>query len=382
MKMKLAIGVLLLIMPAGALLAAHITVKGPCTLARAIASANNDASRFCTPGRGPDSIGIPANSRIVLTQANNTKFGRPAGLPVIRSAMGINGNGSTIQRALTAPKFGIFAVTTAGRLTLNNLDISGADAAPAGGLYNFGTTYLNASTFRNNSRGVTNEGSLFVNSSNFIANNGGAIVSFSSSTADVTTVIRDSVISRNSAVGAALFLSETALITDSIIANNLSGIGHASSHSMVPGGILVNGNTVIKDATITGNVSETRGGGIGVTGHAILALIRSVVSGNHAPVAPEIFVAPGAIVLSDTNNVIGQQGMAGVAGFVPSPSDIAPVTPVEAVVDPVTGIPAPNSLVIDGVTDGTCTDPNAVDGNGDGGVACDIGAVEVPAPAL
>jgi len=49
------------------------------------------------------------------------------------------------------------------------------------------------------------------------------------------------------------------------------------------------------------------------------------------------------------------------------------------VVNPETGIPPPNSPAVDGVTDGTCQDPTAVDGNGDGGVACDIGAVEVPA---
>jgi hypothetical protein len=367
-----------LLMVAGASQAAHIGVKGKCTLARAIVSANTDASRFCTPGHGPDSISLPLNSSIVLTQVNNTTLGRPMGLPAIRSAIGINGNGSTIRRVLTAPLFGIFAVSRAGRLTLNNLTVADAEAPPVGGLYNFGTTFINNSTFRHNIRAVTNEGSLFVNGSNFIANNGGAIVSHSSSAPDVTTVIRGSSILRNVAGGAAVYLSGTALIADSDVMKNSSFTGSASSNSLLPGGITVNGNVVIRDSTITGNTSETRGGGIGVTANGILTLVRSIVSGNHAPIGPEIYVSPGGVVLGDTNNVIGQQGTAGVLGFVPGPSDVVPNVPAQQVVNPQTGIPAPNSLVIDGVTDGTCADPTAVDGNGDGGVACDIGAVEVP----
>jgi len=101
-------------------------VKGRCTLARAIVAANNDASRLCTPGRGPDSISLPVRSSLVLTQINNTTLARPMGLPVIRSAMGINGNESSIRRVINAPRFGIFGVSKAGRLTLNNVRVSGA----------------------------------------------------------------------------------------------------------------------------------------------------------------------------------------------------------------------------------------------------------------
>ena len=68
-----------------------------------------------------------------------------------------------------------------------------------------------------------------------------------------------------------------------------------------------------------------------------------------------------------------------MTGFTPGPSDIVSTTPVEQVGNPQTGILAPNSPVLDAVTDGTCTNPLAVDGNGAGGVACDIGAIEVPA---
>src|SRR5215217_6062704 len=270
-----------LLIAAGASHAAHISVKGRCTLARAIVAANNNASRFCTPGRGPDSISLPVRSSLVLTQINNTTLARPMGLPVIRSAMGINGNESSIRRVINAPRFGIFGVSKAGRLTLNNVRVSGA----IGGLHNFGTTFINSTTFRHNSRGVTNEGSLFVNGCNFIANNGGAIVSFSSSTADVTTVIRGSSILRNIAIGAALNLYGTALVADSTIADNFSAAGDNPT-GIRSGGVLINGAVVIRDSTITGNISQTRGGGIGVTANGTLALIRSIVSGNHAPIAP------------------------------------------------------------------------------------------------
>ena len=115
MKVKLVIGAAL-IMAAGALQAVHITVKGRCTLARAIVSANNDASRFCTPGRGPDTIGFPAKQVIVLIKGSI--FRGKTGLPLIRSAIAINGKGSVIRRALGAPALDLFNVARSGRSTL------------------------------------------------------------------------------------------------------------------------------------------------------------------------------------------------------------------------------------------------------------------------
>jgi hypothetical protein len=78
-------------------LAATINVRGPCTLGRAITSANNDiAVAGCTRGRGADTIVLPANSTQTLTAVNNNYYG-PTGLPLIRSNITIAGNGSTIR---------------------------------------------------------------------------------------------------------------------------------------------------------------------------------------------------------------------------------------------------------------------------------------------
>jgi len=179
-----------------------------------------------------------------------------------------------------------------------------------------------------------------------------------------------------------LQLGEIANISNTTISNNTNTAD--ALRRIVGEGIQTGFDALltIKDSTITRNTAQSAGGGIAVVQKSILVLVRSIVSGNHATVAPEIYVQPGSAVIGDNNNVIGQHAEPGVQGFVPSPSDTTPGTPVKAVVNPKTGAPAPNSLVIDGVTNGTCIDPQAVDDNGDGGVACDIGAVEVPAPAL
>jgi hypothetical protein len=78
-----------------------------------------------------------------LAAVNNTVYGN-TGLQVIRGAITIVGNGSTIRPVSTAPKFRIFAMSDAGNLTLQRTTISGGDASDTasyespegGGLYN------------------------------------------------------------------------------------------------------------------------------------------------------------------------------------------------------------------------------------------------------
>jgi len=93
--------------------AAVINVGGTCSLAlaRAIVSANNDVSPqgFCRPGRGAHTIVWPPKSIQTLTAVNNTNYG-PTGLPTIRTPITILGNGSTIRRVKSAPKFQIISV--------------------------------------------------------------------------------------------------------------------------------------------------------------------------------------------------------------------------------------------------------------------------------
>ncbi|MBA2492025.1 MAG: hypothetical protein H0V34_10100 [Gammaproteobacteria bacterium] len=128
--------------------AAIINVGGSCSLARAIVSANNDSSPqgFCRPGRGADTINLPANAVFGFFQANNTNYG-PAAIPTMRTPITIVGNGSRIQRVKTAPRFHIFSVAKTGKLTLQKTTVSGG----IGGLRNNGGILnLNNSTVSGN----------------------------------------------------------------------------------------------------------------------------------------------------------------------------------------------------------------------------------------
>jgi hypothetical protein len=96
--------------------AADIIVGGGCTLVDAIISANTDtATGVCTDGSGADTLVLPAGSTQTLTVVNNADNG----VPVITSAITLQGDGSTIRRAATAPPYRIFNVAAGvGTLTL------------------------------------------------------------------------------------------------------------------------------------------------------------------------------------------------------------------------------------------------------------------------
>ena len=65
---------------------------------QAIRAANTDtAIGGCPKGSGADTIRLPVGSTQTLTTVNNTTYG-PTGLPVIISAITIEGNDSTIKR--------------------------------------------------------------------------------------------------------------------------------------------------------------------------------------------------------------------------------------------------------------------------------------------
>lgn len=100
--------------------AASITVDGSCTLVDAITAANTDtATGGCAAGSGADTITLTGD--VTLTSANNGDNG----LPLIRSAVTIEGDGHTIARAASAPAFRIFDVESPGNLTLNATTIMG-----------------------------------------------------------------------------------------------------------------------------------------------------------------------------------------------------------------------------------------------------------------
>jgi hypothetical protein len=128
--------------------AATVNAGGGYTLVDAITSANTDtATGGCRDGSGADTLVLPAGSTQTLTVVNNAGNG----LPVVTSAIIIQGNGSTIRRAPIAPPFRIFNVAAGvGRLTLQATSVAGGSAGVGGRLLNSGTAILAGSTLLNN----------------------------------------------------------------------------------------------------------------------------------------------------------------------------------------------------------------------------------------
>ena len=108
-----------------------IAASDGCSLPEAIINANNDdqsGSTDCATGySGLDTITLDTD--VTLTDVNNSTYGH-TGLPVVTSAITIEGNDHTISRDASASSdFRIMAVSSGGDLTLNSATISGGVAA-------------------------------------------------------------------------------------------------------------------------------------------------------------------------------------------------------------------------------------------------------------
>ena len=254
-----------------------------CGLIEAILNARtsnaNGMRPDCASGNvnGLDTISLPTNGEFVLTSAHNEQFG-PTGLPVITSAVTIDGHGATIRRADgdTVPAFRILAVDNAGNLTLRNVTISNGD--------------VRAST--DNGGGVLNKNVLIVEGSAFIANlaySGGAIFSDEGS----TTTIVDSSLTGNMAdtwervynydnPGGGIFAAGDVTISNSLISGNEGSEG---------GGIALDSSTGQSVATVTGstianNIASReyggKGGGIWIGANTQATITGSTIADNIA----------------------------------------------------------------------------------------------------
>ncbi len=382
----------------------------PRPLVNAITAANSDtATGGCPAGSGPDALNLVAGSTHTLTAVNNNTYGNN-GLPVVKSPITIEGNGSTINRHSSAPAFRIFAINSSGNLTLNDTTVSGGVAVgsfPAnfgGGVYNRGTLTLTRSTVSGNSAaafggGVSSSGGSF-----------GDPYTKTSSTATLT----NSTVSGNSAGlcgggvsnggGTEAPYNSTATLTNSTVSGN---------NSAGNGGGVCNGfdsTLTLTHSTVSGNSAVNRGGGVYNFGDNVTATLRrSLISGNTASTTPppttssgwEVFNRIDSIAANDFN-LFGQSGIpnaqafGGFGGFTPGMTDITAtsdgVTPtaLAAILDStlmdnggptdthalVTGSPAIDAYPPDG--SGSCA--VATDQRGvvrPQGAACDIGAFEL-----
>ncbi len=304
-------------------------------------------------------------------------------------------------------------INNSGNLTLSDIILSNNKATQGGGIYNTGSLTATRLTLSGNEAstfggGVCHSGSehLTISDSIFTANqagaNGGGINNsygtltvtnsvFTNNRADSTDggggigsgggtlTVTNSTLSGNETAGsggAILTWQNTLTVTNSTLSGNAA--------NQYGGGIKAYGTTILTNSTLTGNMAISGGGGIHrYTG--TLTLNNSIVSGNTALTGKEI---NGGYSAESSSNLFGENGVSGVEGATPLPSEII-AGPLSAVIGLladnggptqthglVAGSPAidngNNSLIPTGIT---------TDQRGEGfprivGNSVDIGAVE------
>ncbi len=215
---------------------------GPdCTIRDAITAANTDTpTGGCPAGNGADTIELPFNAIITLTEVDNDPDPpfSATGLPSVTSVVTINGNWTTVQRHDSpsggTPNFRIIRVAGDGDLTVNGLTISnGSIPSGAGG-------------------GILNS--------------------------DATLTLTNSNVGGNrSFAGGGIFNTGTLTLTNSTISGNTASLCVPECFG-VGGGIWSNGTVTLTNSTVSGNSADVTGGGILNSGAAML--IDSTVCGN------------------------------------------------------------------------------------------------------
>ena len=403
---------LLLEISTGAVQAATIFVdNNTCTLSDAITAANQDTiSGGCVSGSGTDVIEIPLNSTIDL---NNE-------LPEISDSLTVNCNNSTIQRNSNAANFPIFTNGVVNDLTLNDCIITNGvspnlnknlGGGVTGASYGFLT--INRSTITGNiGGGVYTYGQQVEINDSMISNNLGH-ANATSMSAGISIFggsvnINNSTISGNKTYGDAqgggiyfyegYFMGSGSLdLTNTTISNNSTESGG--------GGIHINSNTKatidgevtvrLKSVTLVNNTTQGAGGGIFNDSGDFNVIRNSIISGNPALQANEIFSTNAdGFELTDFN-LIGLNGDEGIEGFVfdqNSTNAIIQTANLSEVIDTQltdnggltpTHALSPNSVAIDFIPLASCfesTDQTGkarpIDGNADEVADCDVGAFE------
>jgi Right handed beta helix region len=227
---------------------------GKCSLIEAIINANDDAATHpdCAAGSGADTIVLPKDSTITLTEYYTDYFGY-TGLPVITSAIVVEGNRSTVARKSDASVLRLFAISSSGDLALNNISLTGGSL--------FSEYYYTGSGY--NGGAIYNGGRLKITrtiiSGNKSLGNGGAI--HASHTA--ITTIDNSIITENTAYnyysgGGGVSNLGTLVILNSSISGNSVGILPYTPWCESSGGGIYNleGTISIQNSIISNNKAQ------------------------------------------------------------------------------------------------------------------------------
>ena len=302
MAWSLAGAALLLALGQGVATAATITVTtndpnviadGQCSLIEAIVNANNDVATHadCVAGSGADTIVLPANTNVMLSNANgSTQYAAPIGLPLITSRITIEGNGAMISRPGNAPAFGLMAVNSPGDLTLQGVTLSGGSSGSGGALYNyFGAVTIENSTISGNTAnfnggGVINTaGNLTITNSTIsgnIANAAGGVLNkyycyFGFGCSDGTLTLNRSLIAGNQAASA-LEMQNNSIVT----ANNFNLFGanrNAGVTGFSPGATDI---VPVRGVTVADILGPLENNGGPTQTHALVAGSPAINAGN------------------------------------------------------------------------------------------------------
>ena len=266
-----------------------IANNGKCSLMEAIWNARStnagNMKADCKAGNtgGSDTVVLPTGGEFVMTEAHNDVYG-PTGLPVITSAVVIEGNGATIRRAGESwweyPEFRILAVDTGGHLTLRNTTITNGNVtsgAGGGGILNYGTLDVVDSVVDSNR-------------TYYYGTQGGGIATFGPTTITNSDISGNTAASGGDGGGGGLFIAPnaSATITGSrVVDNNTFGYFGADG-----AGIWVDGQLTLSNSTISGNWNGGAeggglGGGIHVSGEA--TIIQSTIVNNTASAYYELY---------------------------------------------------------------------------------------------
>ena len=291
-----------------------------CGLIEAILNARTTSAGGMRPDcaagnpNGADTVSLPANGTFVLTAAHNAQFGE-TGLPVITSAVTIEGHGATIRRSTASgtPNFRILAVDPNGALTLRDTNISNGRLYQfnyyygGGGILSLGALTLSGATIANNTTdgydsqggGIQADGATTITTSVITQNeatadnftNGGGLKIGRNGHATITgsTISHNMVYGYYGSSGGGIAVSGEATIIDSDIAYNLNKGSETGGEG---GGIYVSGQATITGSTLRANVADSfyegGGGGLwpgvggGLANSGTTLVVNSTISGNSA----------------------------------------------------------------------------------------------------
>ncbi|MEU6069726.1 hypothetical protein ABZ864_36100 [Streptomyces sp. NPDC047082] len=310
-----------------------------CSVADLISAANDSP--------GPDTLVLARKCTYRLTAPDTTN---PAnGLPVITGELTVKGNGATITRRRSAPKFRVLAVAENGNLTLNRATISGGSApdcpivpgvtaACGGGICNLGTLTVNDSKMRDNTAtsdvfaeggGIDSDGTATINNTEISHNSsvyngteeggaadGGGIANDGPLTVKNSWVVGNSVkvtADTNSfAFGAGQASFADATVQHSTFSGNLAsapgGFARATLTVSTPGTLTVT-DSVLRDNTADAPHGFAQGGALAGNSHLIVT--RTLVLANHVTAQDGTAQGGGIRVAADGLLTIGDSTVRG-----------------------------------------------------------------------